>query len=198
LDELLAAGLARLATFPVPARYIEVAPRRTQLLPLVQKVALALQASLLSACQLITPVQVVLRDVWSAHVLFGETPDTRDAVTGLVDFDALRVDSVATDLARLLGSYAQKDALAWQQGLAAYEEVRPLSVTERQLVTAYDQTAALLTGVTWLQWVLVDKKTFPLHVVLARLDATLSRLEHLSSQLRTTRTGNGGQIAVDP
>jgi Ser/Thr protein kinase RdoA (MazF antagonist) len=198
LDELLAVGLVRLTTFPVPARYIEVAPRRAQLLPLVQELAPALQASLVRACQLRTPVQVVLRDVWSAHVLFGETPPTSDAVTGIVDFDALRIDSVATDLARLLGSYAQNDAAAWQQGLAAYEEVRPLSAAERQLVAAYDQTAVLLTGVTWLQWVLVEKKTFPLHVVLARLDATLSRLEHLSRQLRTTRSGNGGQIAVDP
>jgi Ser/Thr protein kinase RdoA (MazF antagonist) len=46
------------------------------------------------------PVQVVLRDVHPQHILFDE-----GIVSGIVDFDALGKDAIATDLARWVGGF---------------------------------------------------------------------------------------------
>ena len=44
------------------------------------------------------PFNLCIGDVWHDHILF-----EGDAVTGMIDFAAAKVDHVAADLARLLG-----------------------------------------------------------------------------------------------
>lgn len=92
------------------------------------------------------PLQICLRDVWLDHVLF-----TGDTVTGLIDPSASRCDSVATDLARLLGSLIGDDAPAWDLALAAYENERPLSAVERQLIPLLDKSGVVLSAWTWIE-----------------------------------------------
>lgn len=133
-----------------------------------------------AAEQISVPLQLCLRDIWSAHVLF-----TGEKVTGLIDFDAMRVDSVALDLARLLGSYAGDDEALWEAGLAAYDEAHTRLIhAERHLAQLYDELAVILTPVQWLSWILLERRDFEPAAVLPRLDATLSRLEHLRNRLR--------------
>jgi homoserine kinase type II len=117
------------------------------------------------------PLQVCLRDIWRPHVLFQGA-----AVTGIVDFGAMDVDSVAGDVARLLGSMAG-GAEAWQIGLAAYESIRPLGDDERSLVGAYDRSGVLLSALNWLRWLLVEGRTFPDE------SAVHGRLEELTERL---------------
>ena len=88
------------------------------------------------------PLQTCIRDIWHDHVLFQE-----DYVSGVVDFGAMRVDNVACDVARLLGSFSQGGAGVWHEGLAAYEAVRPLSADERQLLEVFDRSTTLLAGI---------------------------------------------------
>lgn len=133
------------------------------------------------------PLQICLRDVWSAHVLF-----TGDEVTGLIDFDAMRVDSVALDLARLLGSYAGDDSAIWSAGLEAYDFAAKnattggLSLPERELARRYDELAVILTPVQWLSWILLQQRQFEPETVLPRIAGTIQRLEHLRHHLRTS------------
>ncbi len=117
------------------------------------------------------PLQPALRDIHDEHVLF-----VGDQVTGIVDFGAMREETVAGDIARLLGSLvgAHGDAFgselsvdtpsnrprAWQAGLAVYEAVRPLSDTERELVPLFDQSALLLGAMNWLKWLFVEGRQF--------------------------------------
>jgi Ser/Thr protein kinase RdoA (MazF antagonist) len=124
----------------------------------------------------VVPLQPCLCDVWHDHVLF-----TGDEVTGFVDPHAARSDSVATDLARLLGSLVGDDRGAWEIGLAAYQTVRPLALAELALVELFDQSAVLLGGMTWLDWHCLEGRTFDdREKVLARLRTILGRLEVLA------------------
>jgi homoserine kinase type II len=121
------------------------------------------------------PWQPCIRDIWHDHVLF-----QKDQVSGIVDFGALRTECVVADVSRLLGSLAGNDSLAWQVGLAAYSAVRRLSPAEAQLVSAYDESSVLLSGMNWLTWVYVERREFnDWQAVAARLDANLSRLAQL-------------------
>ena len=119
------------------------------------------------------PLFPVIRDLWHDHVLF-----TGDDVTGIVDFGAMRVDSAACDLSRLLGSLVGNDREAWEFARHAYNSVRPLSTDEWKLAQALDETNAILSGLNWLDWICVQGRTFENYdAVYARLDEMLVRLE---------------------
>lgn len=94
-------------------------------------------------------------DVRREHVLFvgGE-------VTGVIDFGAACVDSVAGDVARLLGSMAGDDPVLRQAGLTAYEACRPLSDVERHAVELFDAGGLCVAVSNWLRWVAVEGKRF--------------------------------------
>ncbi|MBC8350810.1 MAG: phosphotransferase [Planctomycetes bacterium] len=120
-------------------------------------------------------LQPCIRDVWHDHVLF-----EGEEVSGIVDFGAMRVDHVACDVARLLGSLVGGDRTNWKQGLAAYQSLRPLSLDELALVDAYDRSTVLLSGMNWVQWVAVELRKFENHeVILARLDEIIARLAEM-------------------
>lgn len=120
--------------------------------------------------------QPCLRDIWHDHVLFVE-----EEVTGIVDYGAVNLESVSADIARLLGSLALENPADWSLGLAAYEELRPLTKAERQLVAAFDAANVLMSGMNWLEWILVEGREFEdREGVLKRIDESLQRLEHRS------------------
>lgn len=109
------------------------------------------------ACEL-TPTQVVLRDVHREHVLFSER-----RVSGLVDFDALGRDTVATDVARWLSGFLQPgvDASAvWQAALSGYTEVLPLSGCEQRLVGVICGVSDAISLANWVTWVALEQRDF--------------------------------------
>lgn len=119
------------------------------------------------------PVQWVVKDIWHDHVLF-----QNNDVSGIIDFGAIGIDTVATDLARLLGSLLGNDWPRWSAALEAYAAVRPLSSAERETVAALDRAAVVLSGLNWLQWAAVDGRRFP-----GREADILQRLETLQRRL---------------
>ena len=119
-----------------------------------------------------------IRDIHDEHVLFQD-----DTVTGMVDFGALRIDSVAVDISRLLGSMAGDIEASWQTGLAAYQSVSLITDQTLRLVTIFDRSTVVLSGVNWLKWILLEKRQFDdFDRVLARLRVTVDRLRHLNQQ----------------
>lgn len=126
-------------------------------------------------------LQPVLRDVWSDHVLFA---DGGERVSGIVDYHAAGIDSPATDLARLLGSWSlagdrrELSLLdAWRDSLDAYERVRPLAPAERRLVPWLHATGVIFGLDNWFRWTLEERRTFPdagrVHERIGRLVAAL-------------------------
>lgn len=117
----------------------------------------------------------VLRDIWSGHVLYATDRPAR--VAGFVDFHAAAVDTPATDIARLIGSW-QRDVgtppdAAWAAAVAAYERIRPLSPAERRLVRWLDASGTILGLDNWFRWVLVEGRRF------ADAGRVLGRVERL-------------------
>ena len=117
-------------------------------------------------------VQPVIRDIWHEHVLF-----TGDRVTGIVDFGAMRVDTVACDLARLLGSIRMGGQPPWQLGLQAYQQSRPLQKEELGLIPWLHETGVVLGLLNWIEWILVHQRQFP------NWGAVAGRMEQLLAQL---------------
>lgn len=129
-------------------------------------------------------LQAVLRDVWSAHVLFAS--DGHPRVAGIVDLHAAGIDVVAADIARLLGSWRRGgpaharsgDPMAtWPEAVAAYAAVRPLSRVERGLVP-FLHAAGVVCGLdNWFRWTLEEHRRFVAPAAtLARIDELLAVL----------------------
>jgi Ser/Thr protein kinase RdoA (MazF antagonist) len=119
------------------------------------------------------PLQPCLCDVWHDHVLFED-----EAVTGLVDYGSAKVDYVAADLARLLGSLVGDDPARRAAGLAAYTQLRPLAEADEALVTVLDETGTLLGAANWLRWLYRDGRAFEDRgAVAGRLAEQVRRIE---------------------
>jgi homoserine kinase type II len=102
------------------------------------------------------PLQWCLRDVRPDHLLF-----TGEQVTGLLDFGAADVDSVGTDIARLLGGLRSDPATNWQAELQAYVAIRQLSRQEFQALTGFDEGGVLAAAANWIRWLFAEGRTFP-------------------------------------
>lgn len=118
------------------------------------------------------PAQPCLCDIWHDHVLFES-----DRISGLIDYGAMKIDSVAVDLARMLGSLVEDNAELRNAGLRAYGRIRPLSLEEDALVGPLDEATVVLGAANWLKWLYVDKKEFE------NLDAVAQRLAQLAERL---------------
>lgn len=127
--------------------------------------------------QTCVPIQPCVCDLWHDHVLF-----TRDAVTGLIDFGSVKEDHVAVDLARLLGSLIGAEESLWHAGFAAYEKLRPLSASDRELARVLDRTGTILAAANWLRWLYQDGRRYDRpELVASRLAALMRRLQPLAA-----------------
>jgi homoserine kinase type II len=101
------------------------------------------------------PLIPCLRDARPDHFLF-----EGNQVTGLIDFGALGVETVAADLARLLTEWVGPDRLARTEALDAYARGRPLHDDEAALIVPFERSASLLRGARWVRWHFMDGKSF--------------------------------------
>jgi Ser/Thr protein kinase RdoA (MazF antagonist) len=103
----------------------------------------------------ILALQPCLCDIWHDHVLFqGNT------VAGIIDYGGLKVDHVAVDLARLLGSMVGEDGALRAAGLRAYKLLRPLSWEEETLVDILDATGTVVGLMNWIRWLYYEGRSF--------------------------------------
>ena len=136
--------------------------------------------SLRDATRLQVTLQPCLRDVRPEHFLF-----EADRLSGLIDFGAMGIESVAADLARLIGEWFPDDYALRALALAAYQQVRPLDASEAALIAALEATGDLLIAGHWLSWHYLDHRHFDDACEVARGVARgLHRLERLAERIR--------------
>lgn len=157
-------------------RWVRLADQGQQLVELVRSVASTTLVSLQACGAFRVPLQPCLRDVWHDHILF-----MGEEVSGMIDLGAMRMETVAVDIARLLGSLIADDQEAWKNGLEAYQAVRPLTEAEQIMVAAFDRSTVTLGGILWLQWVFVEGRQFEnQQAIETRLERIITRLQFLA------------------
>lgn len=103
------------------------------------------------------PIQDVLRDVHRHHVLVDDEPKR---VSGIIDYDALGMDSPAADLSRYAGDF-DCDHFDKIEALAAgYRDVRPFSEAEGDLARWLIDANALGSLANWVIWLVFEKRSF--------------------------------------
>lgn len=133
------------------------------------------------------PVQPCLRDIWHDHVLFVE-----NQVTGLIDPAAARTDSIATDLARCLGSLVEDQSAEWEFALNRYAERFLLSPRDRELVFVLDRSAQVLMAAHWLERLMAGNDGLTA-VDPVRVNARLARL---ARRLESSESHPSRQIGI--
>jgi homoserine kinase type II len=99
-------------------------------------------------------------------------------LSGLVDFGSMGLDSVAGDLARLLGEAIGPDRLARREAMAAFEAIRPLSEEEHRAIAAFEQANALLGPSMWIYRHFFEGRKFDEPDAVVRgFERTLTRLD---------------------
>ena len=177
IGRLLAGEFAQFANLLDRATDDQAAPAR-RWLDLARQTAPAVAPRVRVAADRIVPLQPCIRDVRPDHFLF-----EGDRLTGLVDFGAMGVDSVATDLARLLGETVGPDEAARRVALGAYEAMRPLAPAERDLIGDFEAANALLGGARWVRWHFVERRRFADPAAVARgFERANRRLAHFTSR----------------
>jgi homoserine kinase type II len=116
-----------------------------------------------------TPVVVFpcLCDVWHDHVLF-----TGDRVSGVIDYSAMKVDSPAVDLARMLADLVGPRSKRLADGLAAYHAVSPPVPVSDELMQVLADTGVVCGVANWVMR-LAGRATLP-----ARVQSRLQKLLH--------------------
>jgi homoserine kinase type II len=144
------------------------------------------------------PAQPVFRDVWADHVFFDRKQPA--LVTGFIDLHAAGVDTPATDIARLLGSWKSPWpgdggwATRWEPAIAAYENLRPLSAAERKAVPLFHASAVVLGLDNWFRWVLEEGRSFPVAAALGRVDWLLNGLPEALQALSSAGVPAGASL----
>jgi homoserine kinase type II len=121
----------------------------------------------------VVPLQPCLCDIWHDHILF-----EGNRLTGIVDYGTVRPDSVAVDLARLIGSLFGDNLGQRQAALEAYSALRHLESFERRLMNTLDWTGVVVGAGNWLRWLYLENRVFENSAgVVQRLSELVTRME---------------------
>jgi hypothetical protein len=143
--------------------------RANQFVEMFSRLKGQLEQRFVSATGIRTRLFPCLRDIRQQHVLF-----VGDRVSSFIDFGAMRIDSVATDIARLLGSVSRSGEEKWSIGFQAYQAVCPLDDEELELVDTLELANRAMSGLQWLSWILLEGRQFEdRQGVISRLDELL-------------------------
>lgn len=155
LERLLLGGFEQLERSLSPSVQDACDDAARRWLEVARKLAPAIREELRVAVARVVPLQPCMRDARPEHFLF-----EGDRLTGIVDFGAMRVETVAADLARLISEWIGPDRGARSEALAEYSAVRPLDESIVRLIPAFERSAALLGGAHWIQWHYVEGRSF--------------------------------------
>ncbi|WP_197169038.1 phosphotransferase [Novipirellula galeiformis] len=150
-----------------------------------------IESELASLAETRFATQFVLRDVHCDHIFFSDLPavegeSTQTAVTGIIDFDAVRVDAPASDLARWISGFLAQCTdvhTAWQSVLAGYRVESSLDEQQQVLAERLVRASAWINLGNWATWLLLEHQTFSYddELIANRIDQWLRVISHFES-----------------
>lgn len=174
--ELAALGRGRMREIEAAVtqgRVAELDSRARRVIAASRSTITELEALTRIASQHQIPLQPAIRDIHHDHILF-----TGEAVSGIIDFGAMRIDTPLADIARLIGSLVGDDMGSRSFALDTYSKSRPLGDADRQLIELLDESGLVLSGLNWLKWIYLERREMgQMPPILRRLDDILMRLE---------------------
>jgi Ser/Thr protein kinase RdoA (MazF antagonist) len=118
----------------------------------------------------VVPLQPSIGDVWHDHILF-----QGDEVSGIIDYAAAKLDHVAADLARLLGSLVEGEATRVGMAIQTYRAVRQLPDVE--LIPILDHSGVVASIANWLRRLYFEYERIPDRAAVAsRISKMVRRL----------------------
>jgi homoserine kinase type II len=177
IRQLIDGGFDLLERACIERNEMECGPREQALLwiKLARLFARDLENRLRSALTRLVFVQPCLRDARPEHFLF-----EGERLSGLIDFGAMGMETVAADLARLIVEWLEGNASARRDALAAYEAARPLDPSESALIEVFEYSSALLIGERWARWHYLENRRFDdPQVITQGIEKSSARLERL-------------------
>jgi Phosphotransferase enzyme family len=141
-----------------------------------RRLARALQDSLVHSAGIMVDLQPVHGDLRNEHVLFD--PEL-ESVSGVVDFGAMKTDSIGLDIGRLAGGWFGSRADKWQEAWRFMQETGPIGPTEWRLANVFYSTGTALAGLNWLQWICVEKRN------MGSFDAIKLRMSKIATGMET-------------
>ncbi len=122
-------------------------------------------------------LQPCIRDIWHDHLLF-----EGDQLTGLIDCNACRMESISSDLARLLGSLFADARELRSLAVAAYESHHKVTPNELRLIDVLDRSGTLISSMYWIREFTLQGRSCddsrPTMAAMSRLDGFVARLEN--------------------
>ena len=97
------------------------------------------------------PIHPCLCDCWHDHFLF-----EGDQLSGVIDFDAVKIDHAAVDLARAIGSLLSRDKERWWEAYNRYREVNPAANFPFEWIEILHETGQIVAGLYWLRKLVFD------------------------------------------
>ncbi|MDB5306517.1 MAG: hypothetical protein JWO38_719 [Gemmataceae bacterium] len=159
---------------PAPLGHMELDDALRRGAAAVDRLAPAAERALLPWAGRRVAVRPCLCDVRHDHVLY-----TADAVTGVIDYGAVKEDHVAVDLARLLGDLIGDDDEAFSAGLDAYRAAGGPLDLPAEFVRLLDRTGVVCAVVGWLVRLVVEPRPYP------DRQAVAGRVRQLAARLET-------------
>ncbi|RCS54418.1 hypothetical protein DTL42_04545 [Bremerella cremea] len=109
-------------------------------------------------------VEVSQQDYLLEHCIGDPRPEnfrfTGDQLTGLIDLGSLRRDNIALDISRLASELASEAPIDWKLAWDSISAIHPLKEPEKRLTIVLDAANVILTGLKWIQWLVVDGYSF--------------------------------------
>ena len=175
LANLLQGNLAELSQAVQLEPPSHIRETMAQMLRMIEKALPETLAAVEKCSRVSLPLQWCLRDVHPGNILI-----TGKNVTGIIDFGATSFDSIAGDLARLIGGF-DCGPIEPQELLKAYGKIRPLTVEERRTVGAYLVGGLISSAANWVRWLVVERSIPLANTTQARLAELARQLGQLSS-----------------
>jgi homoserine kinase type II len=156
-EELAMGGFDRLEKTMADAPHDACRDLAARWLGLARTIMPSLMEPARRASREVLRLQPCIRDTRRDHFLFEGT-----ALTGIVDYGAMGLDSVAGDLARLIGDWLRPDreGSLRVRAIAAYEEIVALDAGEKGALDVFERSTALLAPGHWARWHFIEGRRF--------------------------------------